>query len=58
MKYEEMRQYLKQNSYCFRTTEECEEEMNNRIMKQEGKRINFAKASDRYHDENDRDLVW
>lgn len=57
MKYEDMRQYLKQNPYCFRTMKEREEEMNNKIMKQEGKKINFTQASDRYHTENDKDLV-
>ena len=57
MKYEEMRQYLKQNPYCFRTLKEREEEMNNKIMKQEGKKINFAQPSDRYHTENSSDLV-
>ncbi len=57
MKYEEMRQYLKQNPYCFRTMKEREEEMNNRIMKHEGKKINFAQASDRYINENSSDLV-
>jgi hypothetical protein len=56
MKYEEIRQYLKQNPYCFRTLREREEEMNNRIMEREGRRIYFAQASNRYHDENMRDI--
>lgn len=56
MKYEEIRQYLKQNPYCFRTLREREEEMNNRIMEREGKIINFAKASKRYYDEDMRDI--
>jgi hypothetical protein len=57
MKYEEIRQYLKQNPYCFRTLREREEEMNNRIMEREGKIINFAKASKRYYDEDSHDLA-
>lgn len=57
MKYEEIRQYLKQNPYCFRTLREREEEMNNRIMEREGKIINFAKPSKRYYDEHSNDLA-
>jgi len=57
MKYEEIRQYLKQNPYCFRTVKEREEEMNKRIMEREGKIINFAQASKRYYDEDSHDLA-
>jgi len=52
MKYEEVRQYLKQNPYCFRTLKEREEEMNSRIMEREGRRIYFAKATRKFNDEN------
>lgn len=52
MKYEEIRQYLKQNPYCFRTLREREEEMNNRIMEREGRRINFATVTRKFNDEN------
>ena len=38
MKYEELRQYLKKNPYCFRTMKEREEEINNKIMEHEGRR--------------------
>lgn len=47
MKYEEIREYLKRNPYCFRTTEEKENEFNLRIMQREGRKINFAKAAGR-----------
>ncbi|MGI6085094.1 MAG: hypothetical protein ACOYIF_06570 [Acetivibrionales bacterium] len=56
MKYEEIRQYLKRNPYCFRTTREREEEMNEKIMKREGKKIIFAQSSNRYHKENEQDF--
>ncbi|HHU89944.1 MAG TPA: hypothetical protein GXZ22_02670 [Clostridiaceae bacterium] len=52
MKYEELRQYLKKNPYCFRTMKEREEEINNKIMEHEGRRIIFAQPSNRYHNEN------
>lgn len=55
MKYEEIRQYLKQNPYCFRTIKECNEEMNRRIMEHEGKKIYFAQASDKYYHENEQE---
>ena len=45
MKYEEVREYLKQNPYCFRTTKEREDEMNYRVMKREGKKIDFVETS-------------
>jgi len=51
MKYEEVRQYLKQNPYCFRTLKEREEEFNNRIMEREGRRIYFAKATGKFNDD-------
>lgn len=49
MKYEELKEYLKQNPYCFRTMKEREEEMNLKIMKREGKKISFAEAPCRNH---------
>ena len=52
MKYEELRQYLKKNPYCFRTMKEREEEINNKIMEHEGRRIIFAQPSNRYHNKN------
>jgi hypothetical protein len=47
MKYEELKAYLKQNPYCFRTTKEREEELNLKIMKREGKKISFVEASNK-----------
>ena len=52
MKYEEVKQYLKQNPYCFRTLKEREEEFNYRIMEREGRRINFATVTRKFNDEN------
>lgn len=51
MNYKELREYLKQEPYCFRTMKEREEEMNLKIMRHEGKKINFAEASKRTHPE-------
>lgn len=45
MKYEEVREYLKKNPYCFRTTEEKEKEFDLKIMQREGRKIDFAKTS-------------
>ena len=51
MKYEEMKEYLKKNPYCFRTVEEREEEFNYRINAYEGKRVQFTKCKPRYNTE-------
>ncbi len=50
MKYEELKEYLKKNPYCFRTIEEKEKEFDLKIMEREGRKIVFAKASkDKYN---------
>ncbi|HHY65214.1 MAG TPA: hypothetical protein GX501_09225 [Clostridiaceae bacterium] len=56
MKYEEIREYLKRNPYCFRTTEEKENEFNLRIMQREGRKINFAKAAGRKFGSTEQNL--
>lgn len=45
MKYEEIKEYLKKNPYCFRTVEEKEEEFDLRVIKREGRNINFIRAA-------------
>jgi len=56
MKYEEVRDYLKKNPYCFRTNEERENEFNLRIMRREGRNIHFAKASCRKFGSTEQNL--
>jgi hypothetical protein len=45
MKYEELKEYLKKNPFCFRTIEEKEKEFDLKIIKREGKNINFTRAA-------------
>lgn len=45
MKYEELKEYLKKNPYCFRTIEEREKEFDLKIIKREGRNIHFTKAA-------------
>lgn len=51
MKYEELKEYLKKNPYCFRTVEERENEFDHRVNEYEGKRVQCTRCKTRYNTE-------